>query len=126
MRIPRQLLYSTLAGSLAIASVAWSARAQTKTPPVPIEPPRIMTPIRLQDPAEVTSCGEQIKTRFGDNAGGSLANFSLGWCYLDSRKFDDAVAAFQKAFQSIPEWIKEREEEDTANLPELSQERKEE
>jgi len=72
------------------------------------------------------SCDEQIKNQFAENTDGSLANYHLGWCYLNSKKYDDAVAAFQKAIQSIPNWIKEREEKDIAHLPKLSKERQEE
>jgi tetratricopeptide (TPR) repeat protein len=72
------------------------------------------------------SCGEQIKKQFVDAPNGSRANFYLGLCYLSSKKFDDAAAAFQKAIQLIPEWIKEREGKDTSHLPKLSKEQEEE
>jgi tetratricopeptide (TPR) repeat protein len=72
------------------------------------------------------SCDEQIENQYADDPNGSRANYDLGWCYLSSKKFDDAVTAFQKAIQSIPIWINEREEKDSAHLPELSKEQKEE
>lgn len=127
MRIPHRLLYSAFAGSLVIASVVLSTRAQTLTPKIVVDPsqnpPRISSP----HPAGVlTSCDEQIKSQFADDPDGSLANYALGWCYLSSRKFDDAAAAFQKSFQLIPEWIKQRAEKDSSRLPELSKEEKEE
>lgn len=52
----------------------------------------------------VMRCDEQIKGQFADAPNGSLANYHLGWRYLNSKEFDDAAAAFQKAIQSIPEW----------------------
>src|SRR2546428_3117397 len=149
MRIPRQLLYSTLAGSLAIASVVLPARAQTQTPKTTgepsrsqpsVPPPHLPVPMTIyreasikqpnapspQQPGVVMSCDEQIKNQFAGNPDGSLANYDLGWCYLSSKKFDDAAAAFQKSIQLIPEWIKQREAKNTSHLPELSKERKEE
>jgi tetratricopeptide (TPR) repeat protein len=151
MRIPRQLLISALTGLLAIASVVLPARAQTQTPKTAgepsqsqqtVPPPRLPVPMTAtgepsiikikpgvppQQPSGVVmSCDEQIKNWFASDPNGSLANYNLGWCYLNSKKFDDAVAAFQKAIQSIPEWIKEREEKDIAHLPKLSKERQEE
>ena len=72
------------------------------------------------------SCDEQLKNRFADAPNSSRANYELGLCYLNSKKFDDAAAAFQKAIQLIPEWIKEREGKDTPQLPKLSKEREDE
>jgi tetratricopeptide (TPR) repeat protein len=142
MRIPRQLLCSALTSSLTIALVVLPARAQTQTaktagepsrsqPSVP--PPRLPVPITTigessitkpnvpsqQQPGVAVSCDEQIKNQNADDPNGSRANYDLGWCYLSSKKFDDAVTAFQKAIQSIPKWINEREEKDSAHLPEL-------
>jgi tetratricopeptide (TPR) repeat protein len=127
MRIPRRLLYSSLVGSLAIASVALPARAQTRTHETAGEPPRIKPIIPSpQQPGALTSCDEQIKNRFADNHDSSRANYELGWCYLHSKKFDDAAAAFQQSIELIPEWIKQREEQAASRLPELSKEEKEE
>src|SRR5262245_7390065 len=98
MRIPRQLLYSALTSSLAIASVVLPARAQPQTPKTAGEPPRI---ILSPQPGVVGSCKEQIKNRFADDLKGSRANYDLGWCHLSSKKFNDAAAAFQKSIQSI-------------------------
>jgi tetratricopeptide (TPR) repeat protein len=125
MHIPRQLLYSALT-SLVIVSIVSSARAQI--PGLVEEPIRIKKPNvpSTQQPDAAMSCKAQIKNQFADDPNGSLANYELGWCYLSSKKFDDAAAAFQKAIQTIPEWIKEREGKDTSHLPKLSKEREEE
>jgi hypothetical protein len=37
---------------------------------------------------------QQVKNRFADDPGGGRANYELGWRYINSKKFDDAVAAF--------------------------------
>jgi hypothetical protein len=101
MRIPHRLLCSSLAFSSAIASVVLSAQAQTLTPKIIGEPSRNQPGVSSpQQPGVVQSCEEQIKSRFGDDRNGSRANYDLGWCYLSSKKFDDAVAAFQKSFES--------------------------
>src|SRR5262245_49154736 len=127
MRIPRQLLYSALAGSLVTASIVLSARAQTQTPDIIGKPSRSQPGVSSpQQPGVVQSCEEQINSQFGDDRNGSRANYDLGWCYLSSKKFDDAVAAFQKSFELIPKWIKQREEKDTSHLPRLSKEEGEE
>jgi len=127
MRIPRQLLYSALTSSLAIASVVLPARAQPPTPKTAGEPPRIKIIVPSpQQSGAVGSCKEQIKKQFADAPNGSHANYYLGLCYLSSKKFDAAAAAFQKAIQLIPEWIKEREGKDTSHLPKLSKEQEEE
>jgi len=68
------------------------------------------------------NCDEQIKNRFADNPDGSRASYELGLCYLSSKKLDDAAAAFQKAIQLIPEWIKEIEGKDTSHLPKKQKE----
>jgi TonB family protein len=125
MRILHQLLYSALAGSLVIASVVLPGGAQTQTPKTPGEPPRISRKDPLNPYADL-SCDEQIKIRFPDDPSSSHANYELGWCYLNSEKFDDAAAAFQKSIKLIPEWINEREGKDTSHLPELSKDQKEE
>jgi tetratricopeptide (TPR) repeat protein len=125
MHIPRQLLYSALT-SLAIVSIVSSARAQISGP--------VGEPIRIKKPNgpstqqfdAAMSCKAQIKNQFADDPNGSLANYELGWCYLSSKKFDDAAAAFKKAIQTIPEWIKEREGKDTSHLPKLSKEQEDE
>jgi len=127
MRIPRQLLYSALAGSLVTASIVLSAHAQTQTPDIIGKPSRSQPgDSSLQQPGVVQSCEEQINSQFGDDRNGSRANYDLGWCYLSSKKFNDAVAAFQKSFELIPKWIKQREEKDTSHLPQLSKEEGEE
>ena len=127
MRIPRQLLYSALTSSLTIASVVLPARAQPQTPKTAGEPPRIKIIVPSpQQSGVVGSCKEQIKKQFADAPNGSRANYYLGLCYLSSKKFDDAAAAFRKAIQLIPEWIKEREGKDTTHLPKLSKEQEEE
>jgi tetratricopeptide (TPR) repeat protein len=126
MRIPRQLLYSALTSSLAIASVVLPARAQTQTPQTAGEPPRIKIIVPSPQPGAVGSCKEQIKNRFADAPNGSRANYELGLCYSSFKKFDDAITAFQKAIRLIPEWIKEREGKDTSQLPKLSKEQEEE
>jgi tetratricopeptide (TPR) repeat protein len=127
MRIPRQLLYSALTGSLAIASVVLPARAQPQTPKTPGEPPRIKIIVpSAQQPGAVGGCKEQIKTRFPDDPKGSRANYELGLCYSSSKQFDDAITALQKAIGLIPEWIKEREGKDPSQLPKLSKEQEEE
>ena len=77
-------------------------------------------------PGVVMSCGDQVKKQFADDPDSSRANYELGLCYLGSKKFDDAAAAFQKAIQLIPEWIKEREGKDPSQLPKLSKEREDE
>src|SRR5215470_851210 len=127
MRIPRQLLYSALTSSLTIASVVLPARAQPQTPKTAGEPPRIKIIVPSpQQSGAVGSCKEQIKKQFADAPNGSHANYYLGLCYLSSKKFYSAAAAFQKAIQLIPEWIKEREGKDTSHLPKLSKEQEEE
>jgi TonB family protein len=144
MRIPRQLLYSALTSSLAIASVVLPARAQTQPPkpagepsqgqpsvPPPTLPVRITThgdpSIKLpEQPAVVLSCEEQIKKQFADAPDSSRANYHLGLCYLNSKKFDDAAAAIQKAIQLVPEWVKERDGKNTSKLPKLSKKQEEE
>jgi tetratricopeptide (TPR) repeat protein len=126
MRIPRQLLYSTLAGSLAIASAVSSARAQTLTPKVVVDASRSQASDPSQHPWIGANCEEEIKNWFAAEPGGSRVNYELGWCYLSSRKFDNAVAAFQKSIQLIPEWINEREGKDTSHLPKLSKKQAEE
>lgn len=151
MRIPRQLLYSALTGSLAIVSVVLPARAQTQ-PPKPagepsqgkpsVRPPTLPVPmtatgdpsIRIkkpnapspQQPGAVGSCEEQAKKQLADAPNSSRVNYDLGLCYLGSKKFDDAAAAFQKAFQLIPEWIKKLEERVMSNRPKLNKEQEEE
>jgi TonB family protein len=72
------------------------------------------------------NCDEQIKIRFAGDLDSSRANYELGLCYLSSKKLDEAAAAFQKAIQLIPEWIKEREGKDTSHLPKLNNKQKEE
>jgi tetratricopeptide (TPR) repeat protein len=72
------------------------------------------------------SCDEQVKKQFADAPNSSGANYYLGSCYLSSKKFDDAAAAFQKAIQLIPEWIKERAGKDASHLPKLSKKQEEE
>ena len=127
MRIPRQLLYSALTSSLAIASVLLPARAQAQPPKTPGEPPRIKIKVpSQQQPGAVGSCKEQIKTRFPDDPNGSRANYELGLCYSSSKKFHDAITALQKAIRLIPDWIKEREGKDPYQLPKLSKEQEEE
>src|SRR5262245_32611348 len=127
MRIPHRLLCSALAFSLAIASVLLSAQAQTPTRDIIGKPsPSQPGDSSRQQPGVVQSCEEQIKSQFGDDRNGSRANYDLGWCYLSSKKFDDAVAAFQKSYELIPKWIKQREEKDTSHLPKLSKEQGEE
>jgi cytochrome c-type biogenesis protein CcmH/NrfG len=151
MRIPRQLLYSALTSSLAIASVVLPARAQTQTPKTAgepsqgqpsIPPPRLPVPmtttgdpsIRIkkpnapspQQPGAVGNCEEQAKNLLADAPNSSRANYDLGMCYLSSKKFDDAAAAFQKAFQLIPEWIKKLEERVMSNRPKLNKKQEEE
>jgi TonB family protein len=125
MRILRQLLYSALAGSLALASIVLPARAQAQTPKTAGDPPRISRKDPTQPYADL-SCKEQIKIRFPKDYAASFVNYELGWCYLSSEKFDDAAAAFQKSIQSIPKWINEREGKDTSHLPELSKDQTEE
>jgi tetratricopeptide (TPR) repeat protein len=151
MRIPRQLPYSALTISLIIASVVLPARAQTQ-PPKPagepsrsqpsIPPPHLPVPmtatgdpsIRIkkpnapspQQPGEGMSCDKPLIGLLADAPNSSRANYELGRCYLSSKKFNDAAAAFQKAIRLIPEWIKEREGKDTSQLPKLSEEQEEE
>jgi tetratricopeptide (TPR) repeat protein len=72
------------------------------------------------------SCDKQIKNRFADNPDSGRAKYSLGWCHLGSKKFNDAAAAFQKSIKLIPKWMEEREEQDTSQLPELSEKQQEE
>jgi TonB family protein len=127
MRIPRQLLYSALTSSLAVASVVLPARAQTQPPQTGGEPPRVR--IILPSPKEAGatgSCKEQIKKRFADAPDSGRANYERGLCYLSSKKFDDAIKDFQKAIRLIPEWIKEREGKDTSQLPKLSEQQEKE
>jgi tetratricopeptide (TPR) repeat protein len=95
----------------------------TTTGEASIKQPKVPSP---QQPGDVMSCDEQIKKQFADAPDGSRANYELGWCYLSSKKFDDAAAAFQKAIQSIPQWIKEREGKDISHLPKPSKEQEEE
>jgi TonB family protein len=112
---------------LAIASVVLPARAQAQPTKNPGEPPRIKIIVPSpQQPGAVGSCKEQIKTRFPDDPNGSRANFELGLCYSNSKKFDDAITALQKAIRLIPEWIKEREGKDPSQLPKLGKEQEEE
>src|SRR5262245_61595237 len=148
MSMPRQLLYSALASSLAIASVVLPARAQTQKPKTggepsqgqpSIPPPRLPVPMTVTgeasikqpkvtspQPAAVMSCDEQIKKQFADAPNGSRSNYHLGLCYLSSKKFDDAAAAIQKAIQLVPEWVKERDGKNTSQLPKLSKKQEEE
>ncbi len=72
------------------------------------------------------SCDEQLKKQLADDPKSSRANYELGWCYLSSKKFDDAAAAFQKAIQLIPEWIKELEGGVKSNRPKLNKKQEEE
>jgi len=95
----------------------------TTTGEASIKQPKVPSP---QQPGGVLSCDEQVKQQFADAPNGSRANYYLGLCYLGSKKFDDAAAAFQKAIQLIPQWIKEREGKDTSHLPKLSKEQEEE
>ena len=150
MRIPRQLPYSALTISLIIASVVLPARAQTQ-PPKPagepsrsqpsLPPPRLPVPMTTtgepsiikkpnapspQQPGAVMSCDEQVKKQFADDPKSSRANYELGWCYLSSKKFNDAAAAFQKAIRLIPEWIKKLEGRVMSNRPKLNKEQEEE
>jgi tetratricopeptide (TPR) repeat protein len=151
MRIPRQLPYSALTISLIIASVVLPARTQTQ-PPKPagepsqgkpsVRPPTLPVPmtatgdpsIRIkkpnapspQQPVAVGGCEEQAKKQLADAPNSSRANYDLGLCYLSSKKFDDAAAAFQKAIQLIPEWIKKLEEKVMSNRPKLNKEQEEE
>jgi tetratricopeptide (TPR) repeat protein len=126
MRIPRHLLYSALTSSLAIASVVMPARAQTQTPKTTGEPSQGQPSVPYQHPWVGENCEIEIKNWFAAEPGGSRVNYELGWCYLSSRKFDDAIASFQKSIQLIPEWIKQRAEKDTSHLPKLSKEKEEE
>jgi tetratricopeptide (TPR) repeat protein len=148
MRIPRQLLYSALTFSLALASTLLPARAQTQTPKTTgepsqsqpgVPPPRLpvatttikevsikQPTVPSPQPGVVMNCSEQVKKQFADAPDGSRANYHLGLCYLSTKKFDDAAKAFQKAIQLIPEWIKEREGKDPPQLPKLSKEQEEE
>ena len=126
MRIPRQLPYSALTISLIIASVVLPARAQTQTPQTAGEPPRIRIKVPSPLSGPVGSCKDQIKNQFTDNPDSGSAKYALGWCHLSSKKFNDAAAAFQKSIQLIPKWIEEREEQNTSQLPELSEKQQEE
>lgn len=151
MRIPRQLLYSALTSSLAIASVVLPARAQTQTPKPAgepsqgqpsVPPPRLPVPMTAtgessitikkpdapspSQPGAVMSCDEQLKKQLADDPKSSRANYELGLCYLSSKKFDNAAAAFQKAIQLIPEWIKELEGRVRSNRPNLNKKQEEE
>jgi TonB family protein len=79
-----------------------------------------------KQPAVVMNCEEQIKKQFADAPDGSRANYHLGLCYLNSKKFDNAAAAIQKGIQLVPEWIKERDGKNTPQLPKLSKKQEEE
>jgi tetratricopeptide (TPR) repeat protein len=152
MRLPRQLPYSALTISLIIASVVLPARAQTQ-PPKPagepsqgkpsVRPPTLPVPMTAtgdpsiirekkpdapppSKPGAVMSCDEQVKKQFADDPKSSLVNYELGRCYLSSKKFNDAAAAFQKAIQLIPEWIKELEGRVMSNRPKLNKKQEEE
>jgi tetratricopeptide (TPR) repeat protein len=94
----------------------------TATGEASIKQPEVPSP----QPAAIMSCDDQVKKQFADASNSSDANYQLGSCYLKSKKFDDAAAAFQKAIQLIPEWIKERERKATSHLPKLSKEQEEE
>jgi TonB family protein len=72
------------------------------------------------------SCEEQAKKLLADAPNSSRANYDLGLCYLSSKKFDDAAAAFQRTIQLIPEWIKKLEERVMSNRPKLNKEQEEE
>jgi tetratricopeptide (TPR) repeat protein len=152
MRIPRQLLFSALTISLITASVVLPAQAQTQPPKTAgepsqgkpsIPPPTLPVPmtatgdpsiIRIKKPdapppskpGAVMSCDEQVKKQFAHDPKSSLANYELGRCYLSSKKFNDAAAAFQKATQLIPEWIKEHEGRVISNRPKLDKKQEEE
>jgi tetratricopeptide (TPR) repeat protein len=77
-------------------------------------------------PTAAMSCDEQIKKQFADAPDGSRANYYLGLCYSNSKKFDAAITAFQKSVKLIPEWMKEREGKDISQLPKLSKKQEEE
>jgi len=72
------------------------------------------------------SCDEQVKKKFADDPKSSRANYELGLCHLSSKKFNDAITAFQKAIRLIPGWIKEYEGRIMSSRPILSKEQEEE
>lgn len=129
MRSQRLFHTSAHAVWLIMFSLTVSILAQEPKPPVKTPELKIITPTgsgvgsgATMPPAPARPCDEQPRQELATDPASSRAHAALGWCHLNTGKFDDAIAAWQQAFALIPAWIKEYAAQNPTKSPKLSKE----